>query len=504
MRKKIVTAVVLVLAIAFAVPAFAANPFMDVPANHWAYDAVAQLAARGVVSGYPDGAYKGTQPTTRYEMASVVARALAKVDKEKASKQDLQMLKKLVMEFKDELDALGVKVDKIDKRVAVLEDCVGGWKLTGNMVFDANWGSNVNTYTSVGQRNEFEFTTGHINLMKKIDDKNFVFTRFAMDRDRNTFGNRDNNIGIDRMYWQGQISPIFKATVGRFEIDWEADAGLRSPHENDSWFNSAVMDGFKVDAQFTPKFDATAVIARNITSAHYPAAINDGNGDDIGCYGLRLNAHFTENFWGGLTGTLVKNDNNLLGVPEFNTFGAYLGYNTYDNKVGLRGMYYGQDIDDAAPAFDSPKAWKAALVLDQKLLKFTGLWAEYGQMDAGFIGAQANAYNFMDGYRSGIVPFNSAAAYSMMPADANFLLLHADQKWNDKWSSFLRYAQADYDVLNADTVKNYSVGIKYQYTPAVAFQLAYDDVNYGNLAPIFGLLNDDHDHIVRFRTTVNF
>ena len=64
--------------------------------------------------------FKGAQPATRYEMASVVARALAKVDAEKASKQDLEMLKKLVMEFKDELDALGVKVDKIDNAVTCL------------------------------------------------------------------------------------------------------------------------------------------------------------------------------------------------------------------------------------------------------------------------------------------------------------------------------------------------------------------------------------------------
>ncbi|MDD7649816.1 MAG: S-layer homology domain-containing protein, partial [Cloacibacillus porcorum] len=45
-------------------------------------------------------AFKGAQPATRYEMASVVARALVAVDAEKASKQDLELLKKLVMEFK--------------------------------------------------------------------------------------------------------------------------------------------------------------------------------------------------------------------------------------------------------------------------------------------------------------------------------------------------------------------------------------------------------------------
>ncbi|WP_342667590.1 S-layer homology domain-containing protein [Cloacibacillus evryensis] len=57
---------------------------MDVPQGHWAYDAVGLLASRGIVSGYPDGAFKGAQPATRYEMASVVARALVAIDADKA------------------------------------------------------------------------------------------------------------------------------------------------------------------------------------------------------------------------------------------------------------------------------------------------------------------------------------------------------------------------------------------------------------------------------------
>ncbi|GAB1398744.1 hypothetical protein MASR1M66_01960 [Aminivibrio sp.] len=63
-------------------------------------------------------------------------RALAVVDMTKASK-DVEMLKKLVVEFKDELDALGVKVDKLDSRVPVLESDIGGWKLNGQFRFDS-------------------------------------------------------------------------------------------------------------------------------------------------------------------------------------------------------------------------------------------------------------------------------------------------------------------------------------------------------------------------------
>jgi hypothetical protein len=103
--KKLLALVAVFALVAFAAPAFAANPFVDVPMNHWAYDAISQLAAKGIIQGYPDGTYRGNHPMTRYEMSMLVARALATVDMEKASKEDVEMLKKLVVEFKDELEA---------------------------------------------------------------------------------------------------------------------------------------------------------------------------------------------------------------------------------------------------------------------------------------------------------------------------------------------------------------------------------------------------------------
>ena len=64
----------------------ASNPFSDVPRDSWAYDAVATLAADGVIDGFPDGTYQGNKTMTRYEMAQIVARAMAKEDLQKADK----------------------------------------------------------------------------------------------------------------------------------------------------------------------------------------------------------------------------------------------------------------------------------------------------------------------------------------------------------------------------------------------------------------------------------
>ena len=108
----------------FTAPAFAAPVFPDVPEEHWARDAVANLAASGLVEGYPDGTFKGDRAATRYEMAMVIARFLAKNDQEHATfatKADLEELRRLVNQLKSELDALGVRVSNLEDSVANLD-----------------------------------------------------------------------------------------------------------------------------------------------------------------------------------------------------------------------------------------------------------------------------------------------------------------------------------------------------------------------------------------------
>ena len=112
MRKALLSTCAAALLAASASTAFAAaNPFEDVPEGHWAYDAVAQLAADGVIEGYGDGTYRGDREITRFEMAQMIARAMAKGGGDKA------MIDKLAAEFADELNQLGVRVANLEKKV---------------------------------------------------------------------------------------------------------------------------------------------------------------------------------------------------------------------------------------------------------------------------------------------------------------------------------------------------------------------------------------------------
>jgi hypothetical protein len=46
-------------------------PFTDVPQDHWAYQALLNLAGvYGCVSGYPDGTFRGENTVTRHEFAA--------------------------------------------------------------------------------------------------------------------------------------------------------------------------------------------------------------------------------------------------------------------------------------------------------------------------------------------------------------------------------------------------------------------------------------------------
>ena len=104
MKKTLLLAAVMALGVNAGV--YAANPFSDVPAGHWAYDAVNKLAAEGVIEGYPGGTYGGDRLMTRYEMAQIVAKAMAK-----GANAD-----RLAAEFAGELDSLGVRVANLEKK----------------------------------------------------------------------------------------------------------------------------------------------------------------------------------------------------------------------------------------------------------------------------------------------------------------------------------------------------------------------------------------------------
>ena len=194
MKKSLVLAMAMALGVTAS--AYAANPFSDVPAGHWAYDAVNKLAAEGVVDGYPDGTYGGDKLMTRYEMAQIVAKAMAKganVDK-------------LAAEFADELDSLGVRVANLEKKadnVKITGQIRMSYRSNDEKVGDSNNSGRLRTRLFLnGQINEDWSYTGRF-------ENNQYFTN--SDKPKN---GEDDDIDLNWAYVSGPIGGVH-ADLGR-------------------------------------------------------------------------------------------------------------------------------------------------------------------------------------------------------------------------------------------------------------------------------------------------
>src|SRR5205807_5869483 len=143
--RQLAMAIATVLAFAMISPAFA-QPFADTPTNHWAYDAIAELAAKGLVEGYPDGTFKGDRAMTRYEMAMVVARLLARIEsiqiptpapamKPDVTGSDIQSIQRLVNEFRAELAAKNVRLTAVEEELNAMKAKLSNVRITGGLRF---------------------------------------------------------------------------------------------------------------------------------------------------------------------------------------------------------------------------------------------------------------------------------------------------------------------------------------------------------------------------------
>ena len=200
MKKSLVLAMAMALGVTAS--AYAANPFSDVPAGHWAYDSINKLAAAGVIEGYGDSTFGGDKLMTRYEMAQIVAKAMAKganVDK-------------LAAEFADELDNLGV-------RVAALEKKADNVKITGTIKasYSSYDGDKLNVDGKKAPTNHQGRLRSDLWVKGDINDD---WTYSAMFRNQQFFTNDQGNSGeeegaFQRAYVNGRVAGL-AVQAGRY------------------------------------------------------------------------------------------------------------------------------------------------------------------------------------------------------------------------------------------------------------------------------------------------
>ena len=346
---KKILALAAMAALTAGVSAYAANPFSDVTPNDWAYQAVADLSEQGVVEGYPDGTFKGERNITRYELAQIIARMLAKEDQLNAEQRGT--LDRLAGEYADELSNLGVRVSNLEKKV-------GNFSFSGdarmryqnNALSDDAWDGRMRINVK-GQVNESTYVNGLLRSDMNFKDSETsntymqrLYVRHAFgDKVEATLGKYDQFFGQTGVFFDSEIKGAelaFHANdaanlavgYGRFE-DWNGDYAdnITDKHEYAYAQFSGEAGRFAYDVDYV---NGTSTNKVNIWGAGLTAGLGGGF-DVFGDYYKNTDAKGDPDLWTAGLG-YGKQDNAKVGSfrvaasyvdAERN---AFLGAYTYD------------------------------------------------------------------------------------------------------------------------------------------------------------------------------
>ncbi len=389
--KKQFAAIFAATAVLGVTTAFAANPFSDVTPDSWAYQSVSQLARTGIINGYPDGTFKGQNNITRYEMAQMVAKAMANQDRANAEQQ--AMINRLADEFASELNNLGV-------RVAALENKVGNVKVTGDMRLrykgneDKGWMSTTN----YDKKSKFDMR-GRVQFNATVNEDTEAVVRITSD-DMEFGDSATNDIEVDRAYVTHRFGDSVAVTAGRYgqviggglmyddtfdganvvigneKVQFEAAHGymLNGTQDNKSEDDNISMTYLGLKGK----------VADNTTLGGFWLNGNKKFDDEV--YGFNVDANFGKVWVGGEW--LDMND-----TDDASAWVAGIGYGAYNvSKAGtwdVKAQYF--DQDKKAPivsstwnqAYDATNTWDKGYkgwmaTVDYALQNNVGLSAYYG------------------------------------------------------------------------------------------------------------------------------
>ena len=401
---KKILALAAVAALTAGVSAYAANPFSDVTADDWAYQAVSDLSAQGVVEGYPDGTFKGERNMTRYELAQIVARLMAKEDQLNAEQQ--ATLDKLAGEYADELANLGVRVSNLEKKVGNLY-----WSGDARMRYQDkaegadSWNGRV-----------------RLNVKGQVNESTYVQGRFL--NEMNFKDNKESTTSMDQLYVNHNFSKEVAVRLGRQPIAFGNQGGwLINPNKGYDGAQAAYKNGKlalttgfgQLNAkETTPKANKDFYFAQGAynfgfakLNADYIAVKETGDNTEV--YGVGLN----------------------VPVQQFNVFGEYWKNTTYG---------------------DNDTAWNAGLSYGKADWKKAGTWdlaVAYNDVDEGMYakdlsGLQTNVLDYL-GSTTNVTFWNAIANVTLQKN----VQLHAEYAFaadaegvnneDDAWTVSLNY-----------------------------------------------------------------
>ena len=466
MKKSLVLAMAMALGVTAS--AYAANPFSDVPAGHWAYDSINKLAAAGVIDGYGDGTFGGDKLMTRYEMAQIVAKAMAKG----------ASVERLAAEFADELDNLGVRVANLEKKA----DNV---KVTGELRFryvDQDgamakpdhvesyevWGNKSNHTADIRSR---IWINGMIN-----DDWTYTGMLQNVQNLHNNTG--DENTSFQRAYVDGKLGGM-AVRAGRYNLviadgniyDTRAD-GLEL-----SYGNNVKVKGFVGKATD----DITVVPYMHIQRMPEEKTLSTGDITNGGKY------------WGlALEGELAKGLKATAGYTQFKDMGT-----GFAEKINPDEPLGKTDIDNGI--------WHAGLSYDMGHFKLSAMYLKgdlsadklNGMTDENQVNRAIDQYLDDDGFVIGL-SYKGAKA-----EDAGSWGAWA--KYYDQGAQTYVAHTTDANTFGMTGFKGFGVGANYTLAKNIVANVAYYNTESKLMKELPGIAADlDRTKDHRFWTDVTF
>ncbi len=361
---KKILALAAVAALTAGVSAYAANPFSDVTPSDWAYQAVVDLSEQGVVEGYPDGTFKGERNITRYEMAQIIARMLAKEDQLNAEQR--ATLDKLAGEYADELANLGVRVSNLEKKVGNIYWSGDARMRYQDKAVDAADGWNGRM---------------RINVKGQVNDSTYVKGRLTSNMDFKKSGDEDTDVVFDQLFVNHDLGKAATVRLGRIPVVFGDQGG---------WLygDSYGVDGAEAAFHLGEKVDVTAGYGRFNTSdygkgvedqdAFYARGAADLNVAKLGVDYIKFTGDKKADTAAGYE---LMGANLTVPVSDFRVFGEYWKNTTAD---------------------DNDTAWNAGLGYGKLNLKKPGSFAidvAYNDVDKGIYfggtGLQTNVLSYL-------------------------------------------------------------------------------------------------------------
>ena len=376
MKTKVLAALVATMAVG-ATCAFAANPFVDVPSDSWAYKSVVELADAGIIQGVDGSYFQGERNITRYEAAEMVAKAMAHMDK--ASVEQRALINKLADEYADELNNLGV-------RVSNLENKIGNVKLTGDARLRYRYQNGNKTKEN---DNSWDYRL-RLRATANVNDKTTVV--YGISSNNQNFGDntsaQDSHTYTDMAKIDTQLGSNLTASVGRIDA---YNLGNAYGYQYGDAFDRAQLKYNNGKVAVTAgygKFKEEFAVGEDNESGNTLLGVKTGYGELEGFFGN-----------GSAVGVYYNDFNGKADFKADDLWGAYASVN-FGSKWNALANYEKISKDASASSVNDPEVWIGKLTYGKATMaapKSWDIWVEYLNADKGaYLGGSMNSWRFAD------------------------------------------------------------------------------------------------------------